>query len=114
MSKDPNILLQHILESIEALQEYLVGVDETEYLSNIEKQDSVERRLQIIGEAIVQLRWEFKDTYPDIAWAKIAGLRNRLGHEYFDVDHKLIWNTLEKSLPEFKKQIEILLKKTGA
>lgn len=53
MSKDPNILLRHILESTEALREYLAGVDEAEYLSNMEKQDSAERRLQIIGEAIV-------------------------------------------------------------
>ncbi|MBI5220316.1 MAG: DUF86 domain-containing protein [Candidatus Liptonbacteria bacterium] len=109
MSKDPNILLQHILESIEVLQEYLAGVAEEEYLANVEKQDSAERRLQIIGEAIVQLPNEFKDRYPDIPWAKVAGLRNRLVHEYFDVDHKLVWNVLERSLPEFKKQIEKLL-----
>ncbi len=110
MSKDPNLLLQHILESIGALQAYLDGVSETEYLSNAEKQDSTERRLQIVGEAIVQLPWEFKEKYPDIPWAKIAGLRNRLVHEYFEIDHKLVWNILEKSLPEFKKQIEALLK----
>jgi len=53
---------------------------------------------------------EFKDKHSHIPWAKIAGLRNRLVHEYFDIDHKLVWNTLEKSLPEFKKQIEALLK----
>ncbi len=90
MSKDPNILLQHILESAETLQEYLIGVDEKEYLSNVEKQDSAERRLQIIGEAIVQLPDEFKDAYPNVPWAKVAGLRNRLGHEYLDIDHKLV------------------------
>ena len=109
MSKDPKILLRHILESIETLEEYLVGIDEAEYLSNMEKQDAAERRLQVIGEAIVQLPWEFKDGYPDIPWAKVAGLRNRLVHEYFDIDHKLVWNILEKYLPEFKRQIENLL-----
>ena len=62
-----------------------------------------------LGKKIVQLPGEFKDSQPDIPWAKIAGLRNRLVHEYFDIDHKLVWNTLEKSLPEFKKQIEKLL-----
>lgn len=111
MSKDPNILLRHILESVMALQKYLVGVDEAEYLSNMEKQDSAERRLQVIGEAIVQLPAEFKDGHPAIPWAKIAGLRNRLVHEYFDIDHKLVWNILEKSLPEFGKQIEEVLKR---
>jgi uncharacterized protein with HEPN domain/predicted nucleotidyltransferase len=78
------------------------------------QQDAAERRLQIIGEAIVQLPWEFKDRYPDIPWEKVAGLRNRLVHEYFDIDHKLVWNILEKSVPEFKKQIESLLEEKQA
>jgi len=86
-----------------------MSVDEAEYLSNMEKQDAAERRLQIIGEAIVQLPWEFKEECPDIPWEKVAGLRNRLVHEYFDIDHKLVWNILEKSIPEFKKQIERML-----
>jgi len=109
MSKDITILLLHILESIDMLQQYLVGVDEAGYLSNTEKQDSAERRLQVIGEAIVQLPGVFKDCHPDIPWAKIAGLRNRLVHEYFDIDHKLVWNILDKSLPHFRSQIKKLV-----
>lgn len=108
MSKDPQILLQHILESVDILQAYLAQVDKEEFLSSTEKQDSAERRLQIIGEAIVQLPQEFKDKYPDIAWSKVAGLRNRLVHEYFDIDHGLIWNILDGALPAFEKQIRKL------
>ena len=108
MKKDPRILLQHILESIDNLEDYLRGVTEDDYLFNIEKQDSAERRLQIIGEAIVQLPQAFKDQHPEIPWVKIAGLRNRLVHEYFDIDHGLIWNILTRSLPDFKKQIQKL------
>ncbi len=84
-------------------------VSETEYLANMEKQDSVERRLQVVGEAIIQLPSEFKNAHPDIPWMKIAGLRNRLVHEYFDIDHTLVWGILTKSLPIFKKQIQALL-----
>jgi uncharacterized protein with HEPN domain len=109
MSKDWNILLRHILESIGAIQEYLAGMGEAEYLSNMEKQDSAERRLQVIGEAVVQLPGELKEAHPEIPWAKIAGLRNRLVHEYFDIDHKLVWNIFEVALLAFKKQIEGLL-----
>ncbi len=110
MSKDANILLWHILESIAALEAYLADIDKEEYLSNMEKQDSAERRLQIIGEAVVQLPQEFKDQHSAIEWEKIAGLRNRLVHEYFDVDHLIIWNTITQSLPIFKKVIQQLLK----
>ncbi len=110
MSKDADILLRHILESIEALEAYLANIDKEEYLSNMEKQDSAERRLQIIGEAVIQLSQEFKDQHPAIEWEKIAGLRNRLVHEYFDIDHLIIWNTITQSLPIFKKAIQQLLK----
>ena len=74
----------------------------------MEKQDSAERRLQIIGEAVVQLPQEFKDSHPEIEWGKIAGLRNRLVHEYFDIDHLLTWNILSQSVPVFKKAIRKL------
>lgn len=50
----------------------MTGLDEQDYLSNAEKQDAAERRLQVIGQAIVQLPQEFKDHHPNIEWAKIA------------------------------------------
>lgn len=109
MTKDPKILLQHILESVENLQSYVAGVSEEQFLKDIEKQDAVEHRLQIIGQAIIQLPQEFKDAHPAIEWAKVAGLRNRLVHEYLDIDHLLIWNIINKSLPEFKQSIQELL-----
>jgi uncharacterized protein with HEPN domain len=91
------------------VESYLAGIDEPEYLTNMEKQDSAERRVQVIGKAITQLPGEFKNRHPEVPWAKIAGLRNRLVHEYFDIDHKLVWKIFEQSLPAFKKQIEALL-----
>lgn len=109
MSKDTGILLRHILESIAALESYLAGLTEEEYLANMEKQDAAERRLQVIGEAVTQLPPEFKERHADIEWAKIAGLRNRLVHEYFDIDHLITWNTMVQSLPVFKSAIQKLL-----
>lgn len=109
MSKDLKVLLQHILESVENLGSYLTDVDEERFLQDIEKQDSVERRLQIIGEAIIQLPKEFKDKHSEIEWSKVAGLRNRLVHKYFDIDHLLIWNIINNSLPSFKSSIQKLI-----
>lgn len=109
MSKDPKILLQHILESVEILQSYLADIGEDQFLKDFEKQDAVERRLQIIGQAIIQLPQEFKDQHTAIEWARIAGLRNRLVHEYLDIDHLLIWNIINKSLPKFKESIQQLI-----
>ena len=111
MSKDPQILLKFILESIDNLQNYVDGLDDEDYLANVEKQDAAERRLQVIGQAIVQLPQEFKDQHPNIEWAKIAGLRNRLVHDYLEIDHGLIWNIINRSVPEFKQSIQRLIEK---
>ncbi len=111
MSKNPEILIKFILESIQSLEGYVVDINEQSYESNMEKQDAVEHRLQVVGQAITQLPKEIKDRHPEIEWAKIAGLRNRIVHEYLDIDHGLIWKIVTESLPEFKKQITALIKK---
>lgn len=109
MSKDPIILLKFVLESIENLEQYIEGVSEEFYVSNVEKQDATERRLQVIGQAIIQLPEELKDQHSEIEWHKIAGLRNRIVHDYLEIDHLIIWNTLKNDLPSFKKAIQKLI-----
>jgi len=54
------------LESIESLERYMAGVSEESCVSDMEKQDAVEHRLQVIGQAIIQLPEEFKDKHPEI------------------------------------------------
>ncbi|MFH1990356.1 MAG: DUF86 domain-containing protein [Patescibacteria group bacterium] len=109
-SKDSQVWLQDIIESADLIELYLSDVDESKFFSSIEKQDSVIRRLGIIGEAIKNLPEDFKEQYPEISWNKAAGMRNVLIHEYFDVDLDIAWNTLKNDLPEFKKAVQQLLK----
>lgn len=52
---------------------------------------------------------EFVVTHPEIDWHKISGMRNRLAHEYFDVDYDTIWVSTQKYLPQLIKQIENIL-----
>jgi uncharacterized protein with HEPN domain len=110
MSKDPIILLRFVLESIENLERYMEGISEESYVSDMEKQDAAEHRLQVIGQAIIQLPQELKDQHPEIEWHKIAGLRNRIVHDYLDIDHDLVWHIIDKSVLEFKKAIQQLIK----
>lgn len=109
MSKEHNVFLQHILESIEAINDYTKGLSEKEFLEDQEKQDAVIRRLEIIGEAVKNLPEEFKEKYPDVAWNKAMGTRNILIHHYFGVDLEVVWDTITGSLSQFKEQIESLL-----
>lgn len=109
MGKEIKILLQHILESIEYIEQYTSKISLKEFKYSIQSQDSVIRRLEIIGEAVKNLPNDFKATTPYISWREMAGMRDVLIHEYFGVDIDLVWNTTKKDLPILKKEINELL-----
>lgn len=109
MDKDSTVFLKHILESIEAIEEYTRGLSEEEFCNSREKQDAVLRRLEVIGEAVRNLPDDFKKQHPEVAWNKAMATRNILIHQYFGVDLKIVWDTVVESLPVFKEQIKKLL-----
>ena len=108
--KDHIVFLKHILESIETIEKYSKNLSEEAFLKSSEKQDAIIRRLEIIGEAVKNLSEEFKKEHPDIEWNKIMGTRNILIHHYFGIDLEIVGDTVVKSLPKFKKQIQNLIK----
>jgi len=89
MKKDPKIFLDHILECIKLIEDYIKGKTKEEFLKSTELQDMTIRRIEIIGEAIRNLPEDIKKTYADIPWKKIIGMRDKLSHGYFGVDIEL-------------------------
>ena len=71
--------------------------------------DAVARNLDIIGEAARQLPEEYKRAHAKIPWTQIAGLRNRIVHDYFGRDLEIIWQILQHDLPKLEKQVGALL-----
>ena len=110
MKKDPAVFLQHILESIEAIETYLRGVKKEVFYKSSEKQDSVVRRIEIIGEAAKNIPEVFRRKHSNIPWKKMAGMRDVMIHEYFGVNYIRVWQTTKQLLPPLKIQIEKLLK----
>lgn len=112
MNKEASVFLKHILESIQLLEKYMEGVIEEEFLNSDEKQDLAIRRLEVIGEAVRNLPEEFRKEHNNVAWNKAMATRNILIHHYFGIDLEIVWDTVIKSIPEFKNQIEQLLETT--
>ena len=67
------------------------------------------RNLEIIGEATKHLSQALKDTHPDISWKPIAGMRDKLIHDYFGINLQLVWDVVERDLPTLKIRITQLL-----
>ena len=110
MSKrKPDVYLQDILESIGHIQHFLEGVSEDEFYKNVEKQDAVLRRLEIIGEAVKHLPDEIREDHPDIPWRQIAGMRDIIIHEYFGITLEMVWIVATKDILDLKTKVEEII-----
>ena len=109
MTKEPFVFLQHILESIELIEKRVKNIAYKEFISDVDLQDMIIRRLEIIGEAVKNLPQEFRQKHSDVDWQDSAGMRNALIHGYFQIDLTIVWDTVSNDLPPFKKQIEKII-----
>ena len=107
MTKDESAYLEHIRDSIMRIEKYTSGMDESEFKSNELVQDAVIRQLQIIGEVAKKLSDETRSIYPDVQWKDIAGMRDKLIHDYFGVDLGAVWGTVTNDLPRLKKALSL-------
>lgn len=113
MKKDPEIFLKHILESVEIIEEHTKGITKEKFSKNVTVQDAVIRRIEIIGEAVKNLPPDFKKRRSEVEWREITGMRDKLIHEYFGVNLNVVWRTINKDIPQLKKQISELLEKNS-
>lgn len=113
MSKrKPEVRLEHVLESILHIERYLGDRGEGELAAFPMLRDAIERRLEIIGEAVTALRRDSPavlDAEPPIDWARIAGLRVVLAHAYEKIDPEILLATIKQDLPPLKEAVRRLL-----
>jgi uncharacterized protein with HEPN domain len=104
--------LRHILEAIDAIQAYTVGMDAAAFIADRKTCDAVIRNIEIIGEAcnnVTKHHSEFAVKHPSIPWGFAYEMRNALSHGYFSVDNAIVWQTVQHDLPNLRAQVASLL-----
>ncbi len=111
MPRDKEYLLD-ILESARIAIGYLGAKTKMEFAADMECQDAIMRRLEIIGEAAGRIPEQAKVMLPQIPWNEMKSMRNFIIHEYDGVDPNVIWETLKKDIPVLIATLEKALPKT--
>lgn len=108
--RDPELLLEDILECSDKIARYTKGSLFEEFRQNNMLQDAVVRNLEIIGEAVRKLPEDFLEKHPDLPWREIAALRNILAHAYFVLDLEIKCPLAVEATPSFSSQIRSIIK----
>ena len=94
-----HLYLTDILDSGNAITEYVNGMSFDEFCNDRKTYSAVVRELEIIGEAVGKLPDELKLSRSDVEWEDIKDFRNLLIHEYFGVDLEIVWKVIQDDLP---------------
>ena len=99
-----------ILNSILEMQEFVEDLSFEEFIEDKKTINAVIRSLEVLGEAAKKIPPSLKSRHANIPWKKMAGLRDKLIHEYFGVDLEIVWNVIQKDLPRLKPKMMKLQK----
>lgn len=106
--KDDRLYLGHMLEAVDRLLVYGKEGEEV-FRSDLKTQDAVVRNLQVMGEAVKKVSAETRAAHPEIPWRDIAGMRDRVVHDYFGISLDIVWDVLQNHIPPLREKVARVL-----
>ncbi len=106
MRPDDRIRVRHMLDAMEAAMRFVSGRSRTDLAVDEELVFALMHAVQIVGEAASRLTPAARAGMPDVPWAAILGMRNRLVHAYFEVDLDILWETATRALPDLHARLK--------
>ena len=106
--KDDRFYLLHVRDAIDDVLTYALPGREAFFADRL-RQDAVIRKVEVIGEAVKGISEATRAQCPDIPWRQIAGMRDKMIHEYFGVNLQLVFDAVRLDLPKLKEKVDALL-----
>jgi uncharacterized protein with HEPN domain len=111
MKREYEDYLHDMLENAEKALSFVQGLDYDRFCKDDKAMYAVIRAFEIIGEAARQIPEDIRAANTEIPWREIMGMRNKLTHEYFGVNTKVVWRTVQEDLPEIIPVLRNMLRK---
>lgn len=108
--RDPIVYLSDMISYCESAINFTTGITYSLFIKDEKTIFAVIRAIEVIGEASKKVPKNLKNKYSNIPWREIAGMRDKLVHEYFGINHKVVWNTVKKDIPGLRKELDIIVK----
>ena len=109
MPRHDETLLLDMLIACRKIRDFTQGMSQADFEKNELVQSAVIREFQVLGEAARMISEESKTQYDSNPWPVIAGTRNRLIHEYFDIRIDVVWETVQENIPDLTHQIQSII-----
>ncbi|MCX7993046.1 MAG: DUF86 domain-containing protein [Fimbriimonadales bacterium] len=103
------LYIQDILENMDDAESFIAGMDYTQFLGDKRTLNAVLRSIEVIGEAAKRVPDEIRARYPDIPWREMAGMRDKIIHDYLGVDTEIVWYVASQRISELRPLLKQVL-----
>ncbi len=109
MKRESLDYIEDVIDALSKIQQFTQGMEYNDFIKDDKTIFAVVRALEVIGEAAKRISRSVKNRYPQIPWKDAAGMRDKLIHEYFGINLKVVWDTIKQDIPALKPLMQKVL-----
>jgi uncharacterized protein with HEPN domain len=107
--RDYGDYIQDILDSIDDIRDFVAGMTFDQFTKDRKTINAVIRSIEVIGEAAKRIPESLRSKHPEIPWKKMAGMQDKMIHEYAGVDLEILWKVATEEIPLIKPPMQNVL-----